>query len=614
MLTKRLFIFMLVFVFISTAACSAQTETQDPDITTTTAQTTKGVTSEVTTTKAQTTTAATTKATETAKIENPFAEKMEITWLVGTYSSHLYEEGRWDEVELEEKFNIDLQMWNVLIDSNNMEQVQMMLAAGDVPDYGFYYTTGKYLYDNGLGRTIPLKMIQEYYPSYYNLLANEPLGFKFNLVEGKEDEYYGLAMYTPMAYMSGWVPMLRLDWMEALGYEFENLEPMISVVRPDEWNNRMFYSTTQFSIEEVKEILRAFTEDDPDGNGVDDTYGSAFANSAYDRYISYNMFGFDMNGSHFYKDPVTGDYVPYYAYTPYKDNLLFLNEMLDKGYMRWIPGVDAYHLELRAIWNTGKTGFMNTLGAPRVLGLGYGDGDQWPPAAILLNVDPEATFVITPVAGEGKYAPYQAFNWSSMNYTIGNISDEKLIRLFQLLEYSYFGDDWMRYKWGIEGVHYTWYAEPFNSPLILTDAEKIPAKYAGKGTKTFGQFGNVNFMNNLKAVFNFDAHHVQFIDYWEKHGGWYNEDLWIRPDKLYDPFTMPSDKYEEFKALREETIDQIVAVRDDFNARVWDGQIANIDTEWEQYIEQIYAAGLEDWVEIWNSDDIKTFKYYSGLE
>ena len=45
----------------------------------------------------------------------------------------------------------------------------------------------------------------------------------------------------------------------------------------------------------------------------------------------------------------------------------------------------------------GKTGFINTLGPPRVLGLGYGDGEQWPPAYILDNVDPDATFVLTPV-------------------------------------------------------------------------------------------------------------------------------------------------------------------------------------------------------------------------
>ena len=73
------------------------------------------------------------------------------------------------------KFNVDLKMWNIMVDSSNMEQVQMMLAAGDVPDYGFYYTSGQYLYEQGLGRTIPLNMMKEYYPSLLQKLMEDPV-------------------------------------------------------------------------------------------------------------------------------------------------------------------------------------------------------------------------------------------------------------------------------------------------------------------------------------------------------------------------------------------------------------------------------------------------------
>lgn len=607
-------ILVSLILLFSLVACSSGREVNESVTTGSVAQ---SQTTKADTTKAVTTTAVTTQPETTTKIENPFAEKMTINWLVGTYSSHLYEDGRWDEVELEEKFNVDIKMWNILVSSSEMQQVQMMLAAGDVPDYGFYYTTGKYMFDNGLGRTVPLKMIQQFYPSYYKLIQEDPLGLSFNLVEGTEDEYYGLAMYTPLSRHTGWVPIWRLDWLENLGYELDNLVVMESALNPERWNDRLYFSTTKFTISEVEEILRAFTEDDPDGNGADDTYGSPFANSAYDRYISYNMFGFDQDGAHFYKDPLTNDYVPYFAYTPYKDNLSFLMRMLDKGYMKWVPGEIAYNLELRAIWNTGRTGFIDTLGPPRVLGLGYNDGDQWPPAAILNGVEPDATFVVTPVAGEnGNYRPHQPFNWSTMMYLVGDVPDEKLARIFQMVEYAYFGENWMRYKWGIEGVHYTWHSEPLDSPIIFTDATKIPPKYAGKGTTMFGQFGNLNFMSDLNAYFNYDAFYTQFIKYWEVYSpdGWFGDSLWIQPDKLYSQYTMPSEIYEEFKLLREETIAQINSVINDFTGRIWGGQIANIDTEWEQYIEQLYNAGLDDWVKIWNNDEIKTFKYYKSVK
>ncbi len=610
---KRLFVLLVTMAMLFSFSACAQTETEDPlqsetEVTTTASQTTKSVT----TTKAETTT----QAQTTTQIVNPFAEKMEINWLVGTYTSHLYEEGRWDELELEEKFNVDLKMWNILVDSKNMEQVQMMLAAGDVPDYGFYYTTGQYLYAQGLSRTVPMSMIKQYYPSYYKALERDPLGFHFNKVEGTEDEYYALTIFSCMATHTGHVPMWRLDWLESLGYKLDNLTVMDSAVK-DEWDNRLYFTTTKFSIDDVKEVLRAFTEDDPDGNGVDDTYGTGFSDTWYDGYISYCMFGFDIDGNHLYLDPLTGDYVPYYAYSPYKDMFKFLSEMLDKGYMRWIPKELAYNIELRNIWATGKTGYMNTLSGGRLLGY-VADNLDYPPQSILAN-EPNATFVVTPVPGDdGKYRPYSTYNWGPYMYPIGiNVSDDKLIRIFHLLEYAYFGDDWLRYKFGIEGVHYKWAGESFNSPVIMTDATKIPAKYAGKGTTTgFGQFGNINFISDNKVYMSFDAFSIQFMDFWDKYNaeGYKGNNLWIRPDKYYSNFTMPLQMYTDFTKLKNETQSQINTVHSSFKSKVWSGQIGNIETEWEQYIDQIYAAGLEEWVEVWNNDDIKTFQYYSGIK
>ena len=43
--------------------------------------------------------------------------------------------------------------------------------------------------------------------------------------------------------------MIRQDWLDNLGLDMPE------------------------TFEEFKEVMRAFTEDDPDGNGVDDTYG-----------------------------------------------------------------------------------------------------------------------------------------------------------------------------------------------------------------------------------------------------------------------------------------------------------------------------------------------------
>ena len=203
------------------AACSKQ---ESPPAETTPAATTTTA-AKVTTTAAKQET--TTKAPEETTIENPFAEFMEISWLCGIYTSHLYEEGRWDELELEEMFNVDLKLWNILIHSGQMEQVEMMLAAGDVPDFGFYYKDGLYMYDNKLSRTVPEKFIRQYMPSLAKLYDENPLIWEFNKVEGREGEYYGLNMVLDTYIRSDNVPLWNLDWLENLGYVLDELEPCV---------------------------------------------------------------------------------------------------------------------------------------------------------------------------------------------------------------------------------------------------------------------------------------------------------------------------------------------------------------------------------------------------
>ncbi|MGI6562256.1 MAG: hypothetical protein ACOX3Q_06815 [Clostridia bacterium] len=320
------------------------------------------------------------------------------------------------------------------------------------------------------------------------------------------------------------------------------------------------------------------------------------------------MFGVSSNSTaNYYTDPVTGDYVPYYAYTPYKDYLRFFSEMEEKGYIRKLP----QGLALLDVISLGMNGYNNIWDPDRVLG---NDGSNFPPGSILLKSDPDATFVITVPQGEyGKFQPNANMAWRFYEYVVGNIPDAKLIRLLMLLEYSHFGENWLRYKAGIENVHYKWVGEPFKSPLVYNDPATIPKKYAGLGSAGFGQFGNQNFIGDTIAFRNWTPFIVQWIAWWEDHGGYYNEDIWIRPDKLFDASTMTPEQYQAFDALNKEFDPQITVVRNEFIDRMNKGQIANWDAEWEQYIEQLYAAGLEKLVEFMNKDEVKEFKYYASL-
>jgi len=596
---KVTLLFVIVGLILSIAGCASQTEDPIGNETTGTQPVT---TTPAVTTKAEVTTAAvtTTQQTTTA-VTNPFAEKMEITWLMGAWTAAQYVEGRWDELELEEMFNIDLKMWAITFGSSYMDEVQMMLSAGDVPDYGFYYIQGDYLDQNGLGRTIPVNMIKQHYPSFYKLMVDSPVGLAGH--KKNENELYGFPQYRPSQYNYEWAPMFRLDWMEDLGYSFDDKVLMDSPLNPERWNDRLYFSSTRFTVDELKEIFQALTEDDPDGNGEDDTY-------AYVYDTNYNslswIFGVSTLGANMYKDPVSGDYVPFYAYTPYRDYLKFYQEMDGKGYMRAAPS----GVSILDIIQLGRTGFLCIWDPDRVLG---NDGVKFPPGSIIDNADPMATFVICPPQGEnGRFQRNANLAWRFYEYVVGGVSDEKLIRILSLLEYSYFGENWMRYKHGIEGVHYTWQSEPYKSPLVRTDPAKIPKKYAGTGTAPFGTFGNGDFIGDTIPFRMWTPFIIQWIAWWEKHGGFYNEDNWISPDKMYDKSTMPLEKFDQYKALSDKYNPQLNTIRNDFITRIQNGQIADINTEWEQYVRQLYAAGLEEMTAVMNSSEVKTFVHYAS--
>ena len=65
------------------------------------------------------------------------------------------------------------------------------------------------------------------------------------------------------------------------------------------------------------------------------------------------------------------------------------------------------------------------------------------------------------------------------------VSDEKLARVLTMwndANTAALNDPfWSKVRFGIEGVHYTWSGEPWNSARIQTDATKIPPHYSRYG-------------------------------------------------------------------------------------------------------------------------------------
>jgi putative aldouronate transport system substrate-binding protein len=112
----------------------------------------------------------------------------------------------------------------------------------------------------------------------------------------------------------GTLPIVRADWMEKLGFD------------PPE------------TLDDYYELLKAFTFNDPDGNGKDDTYGLAIGYTLYDTVGLFGAYGLmrgfakDAEGN-LYAPYATEDAIPVYEWLAklYKEGILEPNFVTNKS-------------------------------------------------------------------------------------------------------------------------------------------------------------------------------------------------------------------------------------------------------------------------------------------
>ncbi|MCI8623713.1 MAG: extracellular solute-binding protein [Provencibacterium sp.] len=150
---------------------------------------------------------------------------------------------------LGEKFNCDLEFMLVPRGTDDyLNKCNLVLASGEYPDliqFDRPAIVQTYVDENVL---IPLDgLVQEY---GQEILAIRPDDLWINCT------YNGQRMVTPVQSRTACVvPIIRMDWLEKLNLKVPE------------------------TLEEYENVIRAFTEDDPDGNGQKDTYGISGPNN-----------------------------------------------------------------------------------------------------------------------------------------------------------------------------------------------------------------------------------------------------------------------------------------------------------------------------------------------
>ena len=148
---------------------------------------------------------------------------------------------------INERFNINVSTME--LDSADMyENLNVRIAGGEMPDAFLIKTIGsipQYV-KGGVLHEVPEEMIRELAPNYSAAIDEiDPLLWRIMRYDGKN---WGLG--NPLS-----VPPLAMvynkKWLDNLGLEVPT------------------------TLEELEEVLLAFVNDDPDGNGIDDTAGCA---------------------------------------------------------------------------------------------------------------------------------------------------------------------------------------------------------------------------------------------------------------------------------------------------------------------------------------------------
>lgn len=493
---------------------------------------------------------------ESANNATNYDEFFEITY-TGYWSDDTYEDESYCENLLEDALNIELE---VVTTSNNLDSI---LATGQMPDCMWADYTVAYMQEQELIRSIPVSMVEEYAPSFIEYFDENPILYDYCLNPENPEEFLCLRGIT-LQFVDYYLPndYYRYDWIQNLGIDLG--------VEVEEVYDRVYVAADGIELSKFIEIMDAFVNGDPDGNGENDTYGVTAPN--LQQGVFYSGYGF-----HSGVNEVNGEAEYYYVMDEFKNYLNGFAEIYAKGLID--PEIIENNRKLS--WdkvNTGRAGYwitstnsLNTWAADR-------------PPLTLLEADPEATILLTPgIKPDG--GEVQAITNSSPAYGYfyvnANVDDEKLARILQFAEIAIFGNDDDSFKaslfFGEEGVDWEWGEDGNIVQLnILASGEK--------GTWTFSQHGQDELVTKWTGE---EEMFAAGGKYWSENqdGSWlkwqhtqYKEDIANETD---------------YATLYAEYGSDISSYVSSYIAQAVLGQI-DVDSTWEDYLAELDRLGYNE--------------------
>ncbi len=332
--------------------------------------------------------------------------------------------------EINKRLGINLQV--DVVAEGNMDKVNLAMASSDLPDIvtgAFAKTATQRWIDSGM-----LVDLSQYFDQCSNLKNKLENEFSWTSTDGK---YYGMPFIVQYDVANRLI-IMRKDWLDKLGLK---------------------YPTT---LDKMKEVLIAFTTQDPDGNGRDDTYGYSDLKPSGDFSWCVDAFGNEYGDYTL----VDGQVMPYFESEAYKDGMSFARELWKSGC------IDPEFMlnDTKMLEEKFYQGKIGAFIAPLFRHVSRIEGNLkqlFPDGEIAYGLPPKGPNGDFGLSRQGKSGFYTAV-------TIKSDAPEKAAKFIDFM-ISDEGSELLRL--GIEGVHYT----KENGKIIYNEEERAKDSFAANG-------------------------------------------------------------------------------------------------------------------------------------
>lgn len=511
---------------------------------------------------------------------------LEITWLGDTPDES------WWIGQLEEMFDVTITLNGVARFDGEAERI--MVAAGEFPDTGAPCCLNTLtLYEDQVIRGLPEAMLRANAPDYARAMDERyPAIWTIYRAPDADGEQIAMGAIAEGSMASVFHLFTRKDWLDALGVELPDYDRTKTFLA----RGIHYYENDALTLDWLEEVLVAYRDGDPDGNGRNDTipYGAYTQNdSPYNSWpwgaiqgaLGVPTMNLDRN------QYVDGELYIAHVSPRFKE----FTELAARWWDMGLIDSEFFTIDRGASWEKAATGAFGVYSS----NYNYvGRVPARPPDNMISDqevADGVELVMFAPIGPRGEqFAGMYGTSYvrSQVQVMNKNLSDAKAERVMRIVNTKYRLDDgttegidlWIQWEYnhGQEGVHWEWAGEPYRS-----QTRRIPPDQRPAGAPARGGFPS-NYPNYSPVESFAFTYPPQQTDWILNH--LFGDRVRSRTfaTEYFDIFN--ETDFREVAARRGEALQTMTA---EFFAKAVTGEI-DIDAEWDAYVANWMNAGGDE--------------------